>query len=467
MSSKAPAAAASPRPLAESTLWSLQVDRMVWMLLGVALLLRLLVMLIFFRAPDPILEDGDFYISIAQDIGRLFFPADPLMAVTSIGPIYPFFLWPFFNIPPDQAVNVQFATARIAQALVDTTTVFFVYMIARQLFGETVGRVALIAQALDVRYLFVAGTITTEPLYIALMASFFALLISTQDKLDLRLFRWLGLLLGIAVLTRPVPLLFPAVLFALAWLNREKRLDLLRGFGWMTAIMVIVILPYTVRTMIVSDEAIPVVDTAAAHFFARSREDGHEIDFIEAQQEEIGYGADNPNVEGAEFLEAGFSNILDAPLTWLANMGRDVLRAYVQPYGTVILTPGDEPAVRELAQSWLRGEIGLGELIGVAGFWRRLLMYAFHFWSLLFGLVGAGLLIAKQDQQLNRAAPLLVWIVYGTLISAPLLIEPRYVFPLMFAFTVLAAYASVTLVGLLFKNAQGFQLGQAELSRGH
>jgi uncharacterized membrane protein len=39
-------------------------------------------------------------------------------------------------------------------------------------------------------------------------------------------------------------------------------------------------------------------------------------------------------------------------------------------------------------------------------------------------------------------APLVAWIVYGTLVAAPLLVEPRYLFPLMFAFTVLAAYAT-------------------------
>ena len=69
-------------------------------------------------------------------------------------------------------------------------------------------------------------------------------------------------------------------------------------------------------------------------------------------------------------------------------------------------------------------------------------MYLWHGWGVVFGLAGIALLLAQRKMQ--PAFPLLAWILYGTAVSAALLIEPRYVFPLMFAFTIFAAYASLS-----------------------
>jgi hypothetical protein len=77
----------------------------------------------------------------------------------------------------------------------------------------------------------------------------------------------------------------------------------------------------------------------------------------------------------------------------------------------------------------------------VPGLWRRLLMYLSHYWGLALGV--AGFVLALRAGEGWMIAPLAGWIVYVTGITAPLLIEPRYLFPAMFAFTVLAAYGTV------------------------
>jgi hypothetical protein len=248
--------------------------------------------------------------------------------------------------------------------------------------------------------------------------------------------------LGLAVLTRPVPLLFPILLGIHAWFPREKRRRALRGTAWLGGMMLLVITPWIVRTMGMTGEFIPIADTVFSQFWANSREDGREIGgslYEEAVQEEIGTESVGVTT-GDDYVAAGLNNVLGAPLKWLGRIALDTLRAYAQPYGTVQLIGPTETGVRGTLREILAGQAAIGDLLAIPGLGRRGLMYLFHFWGMLFGLVG--LAIAAREVGW-RAFPLPAWVVYATGVQAALLIEPRYLFPVMFAFTVLAARASL------------------------
>lgn len=420
----------------------LRSDHLLWVVLIAALLVRVAVILVAFQSAETFSGDGPFYISTARHLDRLWFPANLRRAVTSIGPLYPLFMAPFMHLIPKSAEVAQLVAVRLAQAGVDTLSVLFVYLLARRLFGERVGRIALIVQAFDPRYLFTNGTIATETLFIALFTGSLLAYLWADEGKQLGRYVLSGALLGLAVLTRPIPLLFPFVLLIYALLKRQERRQALRGWAVLFVTMALVIAPWMVRTTLVSGKLIPVSNTAFVHFWRASREDGDVITSDAAVKE----AAEEDNLDRSAqaegiadpYVAAGLRNILEAPLPWLGRTIAKTVASYLQPYGTVILTPRGA-GVRQALQAFLDGEAPLGTVLTVPGLWRRLLMYIWHYWGLIGGIVGLVLIIPRRWREL---LPLWGWLAYATAVTALLLIEPRYVFPVMFVLTILAAHAT-------------------------
>lgn len=420
----------------------LRSDHLLWAMLIAALLVRVAVILIAFQSAETFSGDGPFYLSAARHLDLLWFPPDAQQAITSIGPLYPLFLSPFVHLIPASAEVAQLVSVRLAQAGVDTLTVLLVYLLVRRLFGERAGRIALVAQAFDPRYLFTNGAIATETLFITLfIGSLLAYLWASEAR---RMWRYVlsGALLGLAVLTRPIPLLFPLVLLAHAVLRPHDRQQALRGWAVLMAAMAVVITPWMVRTAILSGKLVPVSNTAFVHFWLASREDGDvitsDIAIKEAAEEDSLDRSARAEGLADPYVAAGLRNILEAPLPWLERtVGRTIV-SYLQPYGTVILTPRGA-GVRQMVRAFLAGEASFGEVLAVPGLWRRLLMYIWHYWGLIGGAVGLALSLRRRWHEL---LPLWGWLAYLTGVTALLLIEPRYVFPAMFVLTALAAYAT-------------------------
>ncbi len=426
----------------------------VWVVLIVALILRVTVMLTVFNDAEPYTGDGPFYILNAVETWRLGLPGpEPTGttwriegATTSIGPGYPGFLIPFFQLIPDSQPVAQVVAARIGQAVVDTLTALLIYLIARRLFGERVGRVALVAQALDARAIFVTGAIASETLFIALFAFFMWLYLRAADQQKMGLYRWAGLVLGITLLTRPVALLFPVLLAVHAWFNPVGRRTALRGLAWLVAVAALVLLPWQARTAYLSGEITPVTDTVFVHLWRSAREDGDQLTtdeaLREAAEEDTGlteWQGENPHTEGTEYVAAATEHIAANPLGWAGRILRDTVEAWVQPYGTVLAVPRGS-GVRQAVAALVGGSGSLADVLAIPALWRRLLMWVWHWWALLAG--AAGVVIASR-RGWWRSFPLAAWVVYLTGVTAPLLIEPRYVYPAAFALTVFAAYATV------------------------
>jgi hypothetical protein len=260
-------------------------------------------------------------------------------------------------------------------------------------------------------------------------------------------YRWAGLLLGLSLLTRPVPLLFPAVLIVHGWLARRAGQDdprrVRRGTIWVTVIALALIAPWLVRTAYLKGEFIPVSDSVFVHFYRGTRDDGAVLSTDEALEtavaEDTGYGETDTNTEGDEYIGAGVRHILDAPLAWIGRVAGETGGALLQPFGTVIATPRGA-GIKQVAIDFLHGDATLGDVLVVPGFWRRLAMYISHYWGLIGGLVGFGLIVRRRWWEIF---PLAGWVVYVTGLMSVLLVEPRYLFPMMFVFTVFAAFATV------------------------
>jgi 4-amino-4-deoxy-L-arabinose transferase-like glycosyltransferase len=425
---------ASPRP----------ASRGVVIILLVALAIRLAMSVTL--PLDHVSDDAAFYVRMAKTPleGHPFLSvANPLTGevtyYTSVGPLYPAFLLPFFAALPGGAALLA---VRLVQALLSTLGVWLVYRAGVRLFGRGAGLVAMAAMALDVRFILEAPDLTTETLYITLQVAGFALYLAAVQSERLRGFVWSGAVFGLATLTRPVPLALPLALAFHALLASQDRARLLKGVGVMALALWAVATPWVVRNAIVTGgQLIPVSDTAASTFWLGSTDDGryhgHE-EFYEARAEDIGDG--DYGVKDGRYFRAGLRNVLAQPLNYLGTRARNTLGAYLQPYGTVNF---EGPSIKEVAASWLRGEASLGDVVSIQGFWPKLVVYAFHFPSLGLGLFG----LALSWRRWREVLPLALMLAYGTAVYAVLVVLPRYLFPLMPFYWVAAGYALVWLWG--------------------
>lgn len=425
------------------------------MVLVGALLLRVILVLLFFRTESALTDDGPFYILIAQNPSMLGIEGASPYAEVSVGPVYPIFLMPFFQLIPEGMPLAQMVAARLAQALVDTITVGLVYLLALSLFDRRVARVAIIAQALDARYLIQVGTIHTEPLFVMLFVAFMLLYVTATPEGSWRRYGAAGLLLGLSTLERPVPLLFPVLLgLMIILVDKQNRRRALKGYAWLVGAMALLVVPWIVRSSIVAGEFVPVASSGMSHFWRATREDGDVVDnpwtFNQILSEDLGEEVvDNPVT--SSFIAAGLQNILAAPLQWIGRVAQDTAASFLQPFGTVFLpSPGGRGA-KEVVLSFLRGESSLSDVLAIPGLPGRILMYIWHYWGLLGGLAGVVLAWRERWRQL---LPLIGWVVYGTAVAAVLLVEPRYLFPLMFVFAILAAYATVRLWDALSRRGR-------------
>ncbi len=424
----------------------IQIDRFAWIVLAVGLVVRIAVILIAYHTASPEASDGAYYILIAREPARLLLTTDA--PVYSVGPIYPMFLIPFYHLISSSAPIAQAVAVRITQAVLDSFTCLAVYLIAKHLFGERTGRIALLAQAFDARYLFVAGTIATETLFIALFAGFMvAYLVFAVPSGRLLSYWWTGVILGIAVLARPIPIAFPAVLAVYAFFAQSNRKRALQGTGILLAAMLFVISPWWLRNVGGENGLVPVSDTIFSHFWLASRPDARDLGgdswdeaALEDATEVMG---ERPEalmlVNPQTYATAGLRNILAAPGPWIGRIASDLLKAYAQPYGTALLIDSHESAKSVLA-NFLSGEESLTAMLILPGLLRRILMYLWHYWGLIGGIIGAALSVRHREWQ---GLPLIGWIAYCSAGLSLLLVEPRYLFPLMFAFTIFAAHATV------------------------
>ncbi|MBI3758525.1 MAG: hypothetical protein HY269_02070 [Deltaproteobacteria bacterium] len=170
-------------------------------------------------------------------------------------------------------------------------------------------------------------------------------------------------------------------------------------------------------------------------FWMGSRLDG-QWHGAQAFEEERAYLlAEDP--KNPPYLRDAFQTIARDPAAYVLLQFRKLAGAYLQPHGTAAF-PGQ--SLKELAVQTLRGQISLVELINGEAFWPKLIIYIFHYASVIGGL--AGLWLARREWL--KILPLALPIIYFTAVYTPLVIIPRYVFPTMPFYMLLAAFAGAS-----------------------
>lgn len=397
---------------------------------ALALILRWLWVLVIVPVPKLFGGDGPYYLQAGRALagqGNLGWAA-----MLAIGPAYPLYLSFFFRLLADEAGVVR--AVRLSQGLIDAGACLAVYGLGRRLFNERAGLFAALWMALDLRFIIQTGEIGTETLFIFfLVASSWAFVAAREARATAGRAWALGAAaLGLlAAFTRAIAMPIPVALTgALLWPKPARR-DLavaLAIFGLLTA----GVLSWTVVQYRNTGHWVLISDGFSGNLWMGSRSDGQWHGNAQFQAE-----IDNLRTRyhgQLAYLEDTAHTIAADPLAYLRLLARKAGGALLQPYGTVAF-PGD--SLKDMAVQVLRRQISLGQLVAGPGFWPKLYIYLLHFAALLFGLMAAWL--TRRDWL--RLLPVTLPIIYVAAAYTLLTIIPRYVFPTMPFFIVLAGFS--------------------------
>jgi 4-amino-4-deoxy-L-arabinose transferase-like glycosyltransferase len=170
--------------------------------------------------------------------------------------------------------------ARLFQAvLVGFLLPWFTYRLGKRAFNSTTGLVAAGLSAIYIYFVYYAATLMTEPFYIITILWTLDLAMQLGEnsdpekpKISKWLWLWLGLALGITVLFRQVFLLFIPILFAwLLWRSYRYQnhavLNMLARLAGATVVVILMILPWTIRNYRAFDTFVLLNTNAGFAFF--------------------------------------------------------------------------------------------------------------------------------------------------------------------------------------------------------
>jgi 4-amino-4-deoxy-L-arabinose transferase-like glycosyltransferase len=158
---------------------------------------------------------------------------------------------------------------RVVEIAIGLITVASVFGAARRLFGEWWGFAAGLVAALYGPFIFYDTQLLADGLATALSAAFLYLLLRAREAGNRRFFLWvsLGLVWGLAIITRPNALLLVVPVALAAWSTGGSRRDRVLAFCVAGLAAVLMVLPISFRNLLVAKEAVLVTDTGGMNFY--------------------------------------------------------------------------------------------------------------------------------------------------------------------------------------------------------
>ncbi len=365
-------------------------------------------------------SDSYWYLLVGKDLVHMS-EAAPIPS----GPLYLVFLGALANLMPLEAAVWA---AEWIQALLGALTVGLVYLWGRRVWAHRVGMAAGAAVALGPAFIIDTGKLLTEPLFMCLfMASLVYYTWRAEAAPGPGDMAVVGLLLGLAALTRGVVLAFPAVLIVDLVLRHGWR-RALRHTSVLLLVFVLTLAPWTLYNVARWDHFVIAAEGFSSFFFLGTQEAGWTGPTqVDASMEAEPVGPDARAV----------ASIREDPLGWLALRVRNLGSALLQPHNTAHF-PGESLKTRA-AQWWAedRSVSGLGALMRGEQFWPKLILYLLHFTALVGGLVG--MMLAR------RRAAFLLYATVGYFLAVHMFLYaiPRYLFPVEPVWWLFAAFALV------------------------
>lgn len=355
------------------------------------------------------------------------------VSVLPVAPLYGYFvgIWQQFLSFENAILAI-----RIVQAVLNILVCYFSYYIGTKLSNDKrIGLLSATALTFSLAMIYETTNILTETLYMFLLMFSLSLyikwLIVEEEKSKYWLLMLVGAIFGLATLTRAVSLLFP--------LGLVLHIGLVLGVSkWRQVILaaMALILSYSLvigtwtaynwfkyqRFVIVSNQFMPSVWRGAL--------------------EESGSPRENDATRGQLSYTEQTSQIISSdPLGYVQKRVGDLLNAYAQPHGTVHF--GSQSLKAMVTQLFKQGLSlqAVGDLLNGEGFWPKLIIYIWHYTSLIAGLIGMWL--TRKNWRISLV--LIGFIAYTSLVHLISLALPRYIFP---TYPIWWIFAAVSLVAL-------------------
>jgi len=399
------------------TIFSGRMSTARWLLLCslTGITLRLFWVLLF---PAPRRSDYATYFELARSLyqnhsyilahgGYAYWP-----------PGYPFYLSSFFFV-----FGVHDWIPLVANLLSFVGAIAVAYQLAIETANAGAGRLATLLLVLWPAFVSSAGLASKELLILFLLpAALLAYIRSADSKAGTTRFLWpamCGAALGLGSLAQPSLLLFPIVLLAYDWLRHAKWTAALLRLGTVAVIMMIVILPWTLRN---------------------HRILGHWI-LISTNGGDVFYRANNPLATGG-YISAGpiFSNLDEIEAGKLGyQSGEQWIRTHPASFLSLavrkeVLFLGDD--AHGVYETLKRG-------LGIGGFRYALLKgLANLFWWLLWIVIFVRMVALRNQLVLDPPAILLLMLSFLYLFCIHSIFESngRYHLPLLVVLVVLASW---------------------------
>ena len=416
----------SPQPLLA------RQRRILSFTLFLSLILRLIWILFLDPRPSLVGGDGPFYMHLGDQIARglgLTF-GEP---VAVVGPVYPAYLGMLQIVFGFDNVLVA---ARLGQALMGVGLSLLAFDLGRRCIRPEVGIVAAVLIAVDLRFIVESGSVSTESLLTMLLMISIWLYLVAIERDNINVWILVGISTGITTLTRGIAQFLPLIfLLHLYLLRRELRvwrswMCLLSGFA-------IVVTPWMVRNWVLFGSP-KIAHGGAAHFWMGAQGDGRSLRRLEMLDNINDLRIGTGGADRYRYINAAINIIASDPIGFLRLRTVRLSEAYLQPFGTVAVgvVLGNE-SIKDVVSS--NSENSLMDIIRLPAFFPKLWIYILHYGSIAAALI----YIIVERRDFRQWSIFAMVIMYFSGIYAILTVIPRYLFPIMPLYLIMAAYVIV------------------------
>ena len=292
---------------------------------------------------------------------------------------------------------------RLFQCLLQAGSLYLIFIIARYAFNSRIAFIACVLSALYPPDYFSSGVILSETLFRTVLLLLVCVFITAVQSKRWGWYALIGVLTAAAAYFKPHASLFPAVLIILWWKEKYTWKEMLRFTCIMGIAYIMLLCPWWIRNMITFDRFILFTESGGSPFLLGTRiynlmpPAGFFDAYPQYDPETIFHGSDSSAVAaGIDILKYGFTH---EPLIYLC---------------------------------WYT----IGKLIGLyfeSYYWRPVLgiglvdMHVIQ--ALLIGLSVAGIALSRRISSWRRQLPVLLTIVYFTVIYIPFIAFSRYGYP--------------------------------------
>lgn len=409
----------------------------LWLILISALAVRLIFVLLIDPSPKIAGGDTQWLLMSGRTLLDGTIPEPP-----QTGPVYLVYAGVIQGLSGPGALQLL----RVLNALMGAALCGFVYRLGKGYFNARTGLLAALVLAFNPMFIIEAGNVLTESVFLFLL--FGALAIYAQaDAARLpssRRMAVVGVLLGLAILTRAAALLLPVIL--VVHLSYVYRRPALRLIGVLLITYMLTLSTWTVYNLIKWNRFVIGADGLLANIYIGTTDGWCGPQCIDQQAGITGNG-DNQT----KYAQGALASITGDPLGYLRRRLSNISEALLQPYNTVYY-PGE--SIKNLFVAWWgQGHplSGLGRIATSEAFWPKLVLYLFHYLALVFGLIGMLIGLRQFWPRLPAYGTLLYFVALHTILTA----NPRYLFPAEPVWCLFAVYALLRFAAALSPNQHG------------